>query len=67
VQLLKYREIGTIAFFLAIFTFLFVATMVDSGITRKYLWYTFSILALMTQYGVRSNALNNETKQMDQQ
>ena len=67
VQLLKNREINTIAFFLALFTFLFVATMVDSGITRKYLWYTFSILALMTQYGLRSKAMKIEANQADNQ
>lgn len=67
VQLLKYREINTIAFFLAIFAYLLVATMVDSGITRKYLWYTFSILTLMTQYGLRVNSLKSEANELEVQ
>jgi O-antigen ligase len=44
---------------MALFAFVFVATMVDSAVERKYVWYTLGLITLLTRFYSDTQSTDN--------
>jgi O-antigen ligase len=52
-----------VAWGMALFTFLAIASMVDSAVDRKYLWYVFGLIALLVRYYGEDDAIKTDQRQ----